>query len=61
MRSIVASRVTFAAAVTAVVLWLLVEGLPLGAVVVVLLGIWARRAAESGRLGSFATRLGRPS
>ena len=43
------ARIVFTAAVLAVVGWLLRDGLPFGAVVVVLAAVWARRAVESGR------------
>lgn len=44
-----AARIVFTVAVMTVVVWLLRDGLPLGAVVVVLAAVWARRAVESGR------------
>ena len=45
-----ALRVLFAITVTAAAVVLLATGLPLGAIAVLVLGVWLRRAAESGRL-----------
>ena len=56
-----ALRAAYAVAVTAVAVWLLLEGLPLGAIVVVMLGIWSRRTVESGRVERFDSRFARPS
>jgi hypothetical protein len=53
-----ALRIGFTAAVMAVVVWLLITGRPLGGLLIVpLLAIWIRRAAESGRLTRFARRV----
>ena len=49
-------RVVYALVVTAVAVWLLAEGLPFGAIAVVVLAVWARRAAGRGRLGRFGSR-----
>jgi len=49
-------RAAFALFVTGFAAWLLTEGLPLAALVVVVLAVWARRAVESGR----SSRLARP-
>ncbi|MBA3365548.1 MAG: hypothetical protein H0U03_07170 [Actinobacteria bacterium] len=54
-------RLGFTAAVMALVVWLLGAGAPLGAVAVVLVGVWLRQAAESGRLTRFAGRAAKPS
>ena len=51
-----ALRAAFAISVMAVVAWLLLAGLPLGAVAVVLLAVWLRRSAEFGRLRRLASR-----
>ena len=57
-----ALRIGFTLAAVAVMVWLLSAGLPLGGLIVVpILAIWIRRAAESGRLTSFARRFARPS
>jgi hypothetical protein len=53
-----ALRIGFTAAVMAVVVWLLSTGRPLGGLLIVpLLAIWIRRAAESERLMRFAKRV----
>jgi len=53
-----ALRVAFTVAATAVCLWLLSTGKPLGGLVIVpALAVWIRRAAETGRLTRFARRL----
>jgi hypothetical protein len=50
-------RIGFTAAVMAVVVWLLLTGRPLGALLIVpVVAIWARRSAESGRLMRLAKR-----
>ena len=55
-------RVGYTAAVMAVVVWLLLTGRPLGGLLIVpLVAIWGRRAAESGRLMRFAKRIAKPS
>jgi Flp pilus assembly protein TadB len=55
-------RIAFTAAVMALVVWLLMTGRPLGGLVIVpLLAVWIRRAAESGRLTRFARRMIRAS
>lgn len=56
-----ALRAAYAVAVTPVAVWLLLEGLPLGAIVVVMLGIWSRRTVESWRVERFDSRFARPS
>jgi Flp pilus assembly protein TadB len=46
----------------AVVVWLLITGRPLGGLLIVpLLAIWVRRAAESGRLTRFTKHFVKPS
>lgn len=51
-------RIAFTAVVMAVVVWLLSTGRPLGGLLIIpLLAIWIRRAAESGRLKRYAERL----
>jgi hypothetical protein len=48
---VLALRIGFTLAATAVVVWLLSTGNPLGGLVIVpIIAIWIRRAAESGRL-----------
>ena len=55
-------RIGFTVAVMAVVVWLLLTGKPLGALLIVpLLAIWIRRAAESGRLTRFSKHFAKPS
>jgi hypothetical protein len=55
-------RIAFTVAVMAVVVWLLLTGKPLGALLIVpLLAIWVRRAAESGRLHRFSRYFAKPS
>jgi Flp pilus assembly protein TadB len=57
-----ALRVGFTVVVMAVVVWLLITGRPLGGLLIVpLLAIWVRRAAESGRLTRFAKHFVKPS
>ncbi|MGH3005415.1 MAG: hypothetical protein ACRDOS_05840 [Gaiellaceae bacterium] len=56
-----ALRGAFAVAVMAIVVWLLLSGQPLGALVVVIAAISLRRAAESGRLARFANRAAKRS
>jgi hypothetical protein len=51
----------FALAVMAIVVWLLLSGHPVGALVTVIAAIAIRRAAQSGRLARFANRIARPS
>jgi hypothetical protein len=52
---VLALRVAFTIAVVVVVVWLLSAGEPLGGLLIVpLIAVWVRRAAESGRLGRFA-------
>ena len=58
---VLALRGVFALAVMAIVVWLLLSGHPVGALVAVIAGISIRRAAESGRLARFANRVARPS
>ena len=43
------ARIAFTAAVMATVVWLLRDGLPLGALAVIVAAVWIRRAVESGR------------
>jgi hypothetical protein len=57
-----ALRVAFTAAATAVCVWLLATGRPLGGLVIVpVLAVWLRQAAESGRLTRSAGRFAKPS
>jgi hypothetical protein len=57
-----ALRVAFTAAATAVCVWLLATGRPLGGLVMVPpLAVWLRHAAESGRLTRLAGRFAKPS
>jgi len=51
-------RIAFTTIAMVVVVWLLTTGRPLGGLVIVpLLAVWIRRAAESGRLTRFAHRV----
>lgn len=43
------ARLVFTLIVMTVVVWLLLDGLPLGAIAVVALAVWLRRSAEAGR------------
>jgi hypothetical protein len=53
-----ALRIGFTIAVMALVVWLLAAGMPLGGLVIVpLLAVWLRHAAESGRLTRLVRRL----
>jgi hypothetical protein len=53
-----ALRIGFTIAVMALVVWLLAAGMPLGGLVIVpLLAVWLRQAAESGRLTRLVRRL----
>jgi Flp pilus assembly protein TadB len=55
-------RILYTAAVMTLVVWLLSSGRPLGGLVIVpLIAVWVRRAAESGRLTRFARRIARVS
>lgn len=54
-------RAAYALAVTALAVVLLDEGQPVGAIAVVVLGVWLRVWAESGRMGRFAARFARSS
>jgi hypothetical protein len=54
-------RIAYAFAVVAVAVVFLRQGLPLGAVAVVVAGILVRRSAESGRLRRLASRSASPS
>jgi hypothetical protein len=55
-----ALRVGFTVAAVAIMLWLLSTGRPLGGLIIVpILAIWIRRAAESGQLTSFARSFAR--
>jgi hypothetical protein len=57
-----APRVAFTAVATALCVWLLATGKPLGGLVIVpVLAVWLRQAAESGRLNRFAGRFAKPS
>jgi hypothetical protein len=57
-----ALRVAFTVTATAVCVWLLATGKPLGGLVIVpVLAVWLRQAAESGQLTRFARRFARPS
>jgi hypothetical protein len=50
-------RFAYTVAVTAVVIWLLRTGNPVGALLIVpALAVWLRREAESGRLAARARR-----
>ena len=49
-------RAAWAIVVVALALWALSAGMPLGAVAVITVGVWLRRAAESGRLARYARR-----
>jgi Flp pilus assembly protein TadB len=61
-RSMLGVRIAFTAVVMAVVVWLLLSGKPLGGLLIVpLVAIWIRRAAESGRLTRFTQRFVKPS
>ena len=55
-------RIAFTVAVMAVVIWLLLTGKPLGGLLIVpLIAIWVRRAAESGRFTRFSKYFANPS
>jgi hypothetical protein len=55
---VLALRIGFTIAVMALVVWLLAAGMPLGGLVIVpLLAVWLRHAAESGRLTRLVRRL----
>jgi hypothetical protein len=57
-----ALRIAFTAAATALCVWLLATGKPLGGLIIVpVLAVWLRHAAESGRLTRFARRFAKPS
>ncbi len=57
-----ALRVAFTAGATALCVWLLATGKPLGGLVIVpVLAVWLRLEAESGRLTRFARRLAKSS
>jgi hypothetical protein len=56
-----ALRAAFAVSVMALVVWLLIDGLPFGALAVVLLAVWVRRSVEAGRLRRVAGRFAHPS
>jgi hypothetical protein len=49
-RRVLALRIAYTLAAMALVVWLLRTGQPLGAVAVLAAAVWARGAAESGRL-----------
>lgn len=53
-------RVVYAVCCVAVSVWLLRAGLPLGAVVFVLLAVWLRQAVESGRAARLFRGVARP-
>ena len=56
-----ALRTAFTVVVMAIVVLLLSGGYPLGGLVIVpVLAVWVRRAAETGRLTRFADRFARP-
>jgi hypothetical protein len=57
----VALRALFAVMVTALAVLLLSDGQPGGAIVVVMLGIWLRRAVEAGRMSRIVGRFARTS
>jgi hypothetical protein len=61
LKSMLALRAFFALAVVALAVVLLLQGLPLGALAVVVAGILVRRSAESGRLHALASRSARAS
>jgi len=54
-----ALRTAFALVVTGLVVWLLLAGMPLGALALALVAVALRHAAESGRLAGVANRLPR--
>jgi hypothetical protein len=55
-------RLGFTAVATALCIWLLVTGNPLGGLIIVpAAAVWLRRAAESGRLTVLARRFAKPS
>ena len=57
-----ALRTAFTAAATAVCVWLMATGKPLGGLVIIpVLAVSLRHAAESGRLTRFARRFAKPS
>jgi hypothetical protein len=56
-----AARAVFSVAVLALMVWLLLDGKPLGGLLLVpLAAIWLRDAAESGRLARMRRRLRTP-
>jgi hypothetical protein len=61
LKSMLALRALFALAVVSLVVALLRQGLPLGALAVVVAGILVRRSAESGRIHRLANRSARAS
>jgi len=58
---VLAIRLAFAVAVVAVAVVFLLQGLPFGAVAVVVGGILVRRSAESGRIHRLVDRAARAS
>jgi hypothetical protein len=55
-------RVAFTVVASAVCVWLLATGKPFGGLVIVpVLAVWLRHAAESGRLTRFARRFAKSS
>jgi hypothetical protein len=61
LTSMLALRIAFAVAVVVLAVIFLRQGLPLGAVAVVVAGVLVRRSAESGRLHRLASRAARVS
>ena len=61
LAAMLAIRAAFALAITGVAVWFLVSGWPIGAVAIVVVGVMARRSAESGRVRRFANRFAHPS
>jgi hypothetical protein len=58
---VLALRIAFTVAVTAVCVWQLSTGRPLGGLIIVpVLAVWLRHAAESGELTRFARRFAKP-
>ena len=56
-----ALRTAFTASVMALVVWLLLDGRFAEAILAVVVAVWLRSTAETGRLSRFARRNARPS
>jgi hypothetical protein len=57
-----ALRIGFTIGAVAVMVWLLSTGNPVGGLIIVpILAIWIRRAAEAGRFKGFTRRFAKPS